>query len=58
MSDEKREYDILCPLGWGNLRFVGTNGHCPVSGYNSCNGCDVNPKAPDFEKNRVKPVKK
>jgi hypothetical protein len=38
----ERDYDVSCPLGYGNLRFVGT-GRCPVSGKESCASCDVKP---------------
>jgi len=50
--EEKKEYDVFCPLGYGYIRFVGS-GSCPVSGRGQCAGCDVNPYDPEAKEHRV-----
>jgi hypothetical protein len=45
MSPEVGKHDVHCPKGYGYVNFImSAGGCCPVSGSNSCKGCDVIPE--------------
>jgi len=52
------DYDLMCPLGYGAIRFVGgtgpRGGHCPVSGATFCSKCDVQARDDLKKTQRVK----
>lgn len=43
MSKEKRDYNVYCPKGYNEIKFVvaGTTAYCPLSNAHDCLECDI-----------------
>ena len=50
-------YDVSCPIGYGNITFVGggQGRYCPVSGKESCIKCDA--RSYDINRADNRPIK-